>query len=169
MWSHFSAFFDFQDLNPSEDCRSVLWGFICVCFLEASLIWVCLLWNGVFPAISVKKMVSHSSAMAAITDVIWWSLRELRKERIPAIWEPSDCSHSLQRWALRKLRVWKHRILAPDSWGAYQRNDFSEPRLLHLPIHRKALNSLTWDIWFPLINNNLLMFRLPALSCKTSI
>ena len=51
--------------------------------------------------------------------------------------------------------MWKHRILAPESWGAYQRNDFSEPSLLHPPIHRKALNSLTWDIWFSLINNNL--------------
>ena len=25
------------------------------------------------------------------------------------------------------------RILAPDSWGAHQRNDFSEPRLLYFP------------------------------------
>ena len=92
------------------------------------------------------------------SQVSWWALRELRKGRIPAIWQPSDCSHS-PRWALRKLRMWKHRILAPDSWGTYQRKDFSEPRLLHLPIHRKVLNSLTWDIWFSLINNNLLMFR----------
>ena len=43
-------------------------------------------------------------------------------------------------------------VPAQDSWGAYQRNDFSEPRLLHLPIHRKVLNSLTWDIWFSLIH-----------------
>ena len=43
------------------------------------------------------------------------------------------------------------------------------PRLLHLPIYRKVLNSLTWDIWLPLINNNLLMFRLPVLCCKTSV
>ena len=57
----------------------------------------------------------------------------------------------------RKLGMWKCRTLA-DSWRAYQRNDFSEPRLLHLSIHRKALNSLTWVIWFSLINNNLLMF-----------
>ena len=35
------------------------------------------------------------------------------------------------------------------------------------PIHRKALNSLTQDIWFSLINSNLLMFRLPGLCCKT--
>ena len=58
----------------------------------------------------------------------------------------SDCNHH-RRWALRKLRMWKYRILAPDSWGTYQRNDFSEPGFLHIPIHRKALNSLTWDIW----------------------
>ena len=28
-----------------------------------------------------------------------------------------------------------------------------------LPIQRKVLNFLTWQIWFPLINNNLLMFQ----------
>ena len=48
----------------------------------------------------------------------------------------------------------------------YERNDFDEPRL---PIHRKALNYLTWNIRFPLVNNSVLMFRLPALCCKTSI
>ena len=32
----------------------------------------------------------------------------------------------------------KDRILALDSEGAYQRNNFSEPRLLHLPIHRRG-------------------------------
>ena len=35
-------------------------------------------------------------------------------------------------------------------------------------IHRKGLISLTWDIWFSLIINNLLMFWLPALCCKNS-
>ena len=44
------------------------------------------------------------------------------------------------------------KILAPDSWDEYKKKkkDFSGPRLLHLPIHRKALNFLTWDIWFSL-------------------
>ena len=46
--------------------------------------------------------------------------------------------------------------LAPNRWGAKQRNDFSELQLLHLPIHRKALNTSTWDIYFSLINDNLL-------------
>ena len=35
--------------------------------------------------------------------------------------------------------------------------------------HRKVLNSLTWDIWFSLTDNNLLTFRLLALCCKTAI
>ena len=60
----------------------------------------------------------------------------------------------------------KHRILAPDSWGACERNGFSEPRLVHLPIHRHVLNSLAWDVWFSLSHKNTLMFRLPALCCK---
>ena len=40
---------------------------------------------------------------------------------------------------------------------------------MHHPINRKALNYLTWHIWFSLTNNNLLMLRLPALCCKTPI
>ena len=67
---------------------------------------------------------------------------------------------------MEELRMWKHRTLAPHSWDAYERNDFSEPRLLHLPIHRKALNSLTWAIWFSLIHRIFLMFRLPPFCCK---
>ena len=59
-------------------------------------------------------------------------------------------------------------ILAPDSWGPYQRSDFRAPRLLYLPIPRKALNSLIWDVWFSLINSDLLMFCLSGLYCKTS-
>ena len=51
------------------------------------------------------------------------------------------------------LRWTKKEDLAPDSWGAYERSVFSEPRGLHLPIH-KMLNSLTWYLIF--------MFRLPA-------
>ena len=61
--------------------------------------------------------------------------------------------------ALRKLQMRKHRILAPDSWGVYQKNDFSEPTLLHFPIQGKVLNCFTWAIWFSFVNNNLLMFR----------
>ena len=89
-----------------------------------------------------KKMATHSSVLA-------WS--------IPGSGEPG-----------RLPPTGSHRV--GHDWGglaaaAYQRKDFSEPRLLHLPIHRKALNSLTWDIWFSLISNNLLTIRLPSLCC----
>ena len=42
----------------------------------------------------------------------------------------------------------RNRLLALDCWDGYKRNDSREPRLLHLPIPRKALNCLTWKIWF---------------------
>ena len=70
--------------------------------------------------------------------------------RMPAI-NPKATAATLHRCTLGQHRMGKHRILAPDSWGTYLRNDFSEPRLLHLPIHRKVLNSLPWDVWFSLI------------------
>ena len=71
------------------------------------------------------------------------TLRELRKEtKTPTISQSADYTRP-QRCSLRKLRVWKHRGLAPGGWGAYPRTDFSKPRLSHLPIHRKRLgNSL---------------------------
>ena len=47
----------------------------------------------------------------------------------------------------RRFRVRKHRILALESQEAYQRNDFSEPRLLHPPTDRRALNSLGLPWW----------------------
>ena len=36
-------------------------------------------------------------------------------------------------------------------------------------MQRKVLNSLSWPVWFSLINNNHLRFRLPILHCKASI
>ena len=78
-------------------------------------------------------------------------------QRPPAVRHPSDGSHSPQ-WAPGKLRMWKHKILAPESWDRDQRNDFSEPGRLHLPKHRKALNSLPGDIWFSLTYSPLLTF-----------
>ena len=62
-----------------------------------------------------------------------------------------DFSHSLQ-WASGSSGwdVKKHRVLIQDSWYAYERNNFSKPRLWHLCIYRKKLNYLTCDIWFSL-------------------
>ena len=76
----------------------------------------------------------------------------------------SHCSNP-QLCILRALRMEKHRILALDSKGVYQRNNFNEPRLLHLPYieNAKFIN----PIYLVFFNSNLLMFRLPGLPCKT--
>ena len=96
--------------------------------------------------------MSQSSSMPALQMRVSESQEHPGRKIISIIWHRSDCSHSPQ-WALR-TQVWKRRTLAPDSGGAHERNDFSEPRLLHLPIHRKVLNSLTWGIWSSLTHKN---------------
>ena len=45
---------------------------------------------------------------------------------------------------------------------------FQWAQTLHPPKHRKALDSLTSDVWFSLINNNLLMFWLPDVFLQNS-
>ena len=42
---------------------------------------------------------------------------------------------------------------APDSWITHQGNNFNEPRRLHLPIHRKVQNFLTWETLLGLKSN----------------
>ena len=59
-------------------------------------------------------------------------------EELGGMQEAAIC-HSL-RWTRKQ-------DLVSDSWGVYERNEFSEPRDLHLPIHRMP-NSLTWYLIF---------------------
>ena len=79
----------------------------------------------------------------------------------------NHCSHP-QGCTLRRLRMEKLRILGPDSWEAYQRNEFHEFQLLHPPrpsplhTHSKVLKSLTRDIWFSSTNSNPLMVQWPG-------
>ena len=63
--------------------------------------------------------------------------------KIPVIKLLRCCTPQPSVHALRRLRVRSHRILAPESRGPHQRCGFSEPRLLHLPTQRKAVNFLT--------------------------
>ena len=121
--------------------------------------------NGVFPAMSINKDVPAINDSGP-PNVNFWAWRAARKEN------NTCCLVAIRLQLLPMVRtgIWgeceTHRILTPDGWDAYERNGFSEPRLLHLPIHTKALNSLTWEAWFSLINNNVLLFRLSALCCK---
>ena len=47
-------------------------------------------------------------------------------------------------------------------------SDFRMPRLLHLSIHRKALNSLTCGVWFSLIHKNTFDGQTTCLLLQTS-
>ena len=47
-------------------------------------------------------------------------------------------------------------------------SDFRMPRLLHLSIHRKALNSLTCGVWFSLIHKNTFDDQTTCLLLQTS-
>ena len=105
--------------------------------------------NGIFPATSWTRM-SQSQWLQSPQKVSWWAPRELRKTNTCHL--VAIRLQPLRMASAEELaRVWKHRILGPDRQGAYQGNNFSEPRLLHLRIHWKVLNSLTWDSWFSLI------------------
>ena len=58
-----------------------------------------------------------------------------------------------------------------SSWGHKEvdTTEHLDKRLLYLSLHRKVLNSLTWDTWF-FFNSNPLMFQLPfCLFYKTPI
>ena len=77
--------------------------------------------------------------------VSWWALRKLRKE---TEYLPSS-NHQTADTPSSGLGC-KNTGYWPQKAEGYQRNDFSELRLLHLPKHRKALNSLRWDFWFSL-------------------
>ena len=77
-------------------------------------------------------------------------------------------------WGIYHSLSWtRKQDLAPESWGAYERNEFNEPRGLHLHIC-SMLNSFTWNLIFltaaPGIaksdwvteQQQSLMFRLPS-------
>ena len=87
----------------------------------------------------------------------------------------SQVSHIADRlftvWATREAPMGtkdviksRSRTPAPDNWDAYEWNGFSEPRCLHLPIHRRTLNALRYLVF--LNQQSSLTFRLPARCCK---
>ena len=115
-----------------------------------SLSWkVGFLRNGVFAAISVKKKKKghHSHQRLQSPQMVsWWALSKLMKERVsPSSSDQTTLTPHSEPWGNSGC---ENRIRAPDSWDTFQRNDFSEPRLLHLPTYWKVLNSLTGDTDF---------------------
>ena len=72
-------------------------------------------------ALCYKNVICHNSEECCSLQVIW----------------------PLQISTLKGFRMEKHRILSLKSENPYQSNAFNKPRLLHLPIHRNVLKSLT--------------------------
>ena len=104
-----------------------------------------------------KQSMSQSSVISALQ--CQWALRELKKQTNKKKKHLPSSSRGLQPLPTvspEETQNVKTKDAGPGSWGAYQRNDFSEHRPLHILIHRK-LNSLTWDIWFSLVSNHILM------------
>ena len=118
------------------------------------------------PAILInKKCYSHQRFLASKCE---WGL--------PKHWSSRCCQPPqwlLRSWGNAWSKANKGTELAPDSWGAYERNEFSEPRGLHLPIC-SMLNSFTWNLIFLIAAPGIaksdwvtepqqsLMFRLPS-------
>ena len=131
-----------------------------------------LMTNGVFPAISMIRQAETSqpswpfnceflspeepSKNNACYQAIHWAAASAHSEH----WRTGGRGGWRDRGRCEKNKQ-TNRIPAPESWDSCERKGFSEPRLLHLPLHRKAQNSFSWHTWFPIINN-FLMFRLPA-------
>ena len=84
-----------------------------------------------FPAWSVNKEATVTSNSSS-PNVSSWALRAFRKEKNES-GNHQACNHSP-----RESRRWKNRLLAQDSWDAYGKEWFREPRLLHLPIKEKC-------------------------------
>ena len=129
-----------------------------------------------FPLISEKWNISchinkqgcHSHQLLQSSNMTRWSLKEHRKEK-NTCYLATIRQQPLPKVSPRETGCEKHKILAPDSWGLYQRDGVVRPDSCIFPHIKKALNSSTQVVWFSLINNNLLMYRLPTLCCKTSI
>ena len=100
------------------------------------------------PAISInKKCHSHQRFLASKCE---WELPKLQSTK--CLHPHRDCRGAWVK-GMQEAAIWhsfrwtRKQDLAPDSWDAYERNEFSEPRGLHLSIQRR-LNSLTWYLIF---------------------
>ena len=95
-----------------------------------------------------------------------WALRKLRIETGCCYGATSLYSHP-QQCAPWRLRMGKHKILAPKSCVHIKGTMSRSPDFCIFPHIKKALISVAWDIWFSLTNRNLLKF-LPGICCKSS-
>ena len=112
--------------------------------LVTHCLWVCLfraLWNENVSCHINKQELSQPSLISGLQT--WMRAPKTVIQRmLPPLM--GDCWRA---GGMQEARWKKKQDLTPDSWDAYERNEFSEPRGLRLSIQRR-LNSLTWYLIF---------------------
>ena len=112
------------------------------------------LWNeNISCHINKQKCHSHQRYLASNCE---WGLPKLRSRGCshtppPHSSDGRGCCHSPHSsgdcWGVGRKQGEQGNRTGPDSWSAWEKNECSEPRGLHLPIHR-MLNSLTGYLIF---------------------
>ena len=88
-----------------------------------------------------RTALQHFSLLTHWTCSVWMqnvSCHMSEQKMWPSSHQPLQLPPAVH---LRGSRIETSRILALENDNAYQRNDFTEPRLLHLPRHTKPPNS----------------------------
>ena len=116
--------------------------------------------NGVFPTISVNKSVTAFSNSSP-PSVNFWVQRAPKKNNTCY---PAAIIHSPQ-WVSRGMGDVKNTGYWPQIAEMHIKSIIlvNPDSCIFLYIKKCQI---PWDIWFSLINNNLLMFRLSAFCCK---
>ena len=114
---------------------------------RATTICLIILWEDDEKWVSCHISKQRISQPSAVSHHRWWVAEPWGNSEGKSICYPATirCSHSLW-WALRNSGCENTGYWLQIAEIQYQRNDFNEPRLLHLPIHERALNSLTWNV-----------------------
>ena len=115
------------------------------------------MWNENISCYTNKQDMSQPSAISGLQ--MWMRAPQTVIQKMLLLPHPHRTPHPRGDWWL--LSCWgggmqeaaicyfskwtRKQYLAADNWGAYERNEFSEPRGLHLSIQR-MLNSLTWQL-----------------------
>ena len=136
-----------------------------MCYLGMVLTHTVEKWN---TSCHISKQRCHSHQQLQSSNVSGGAPRALRKER-----RTCDCQAAATPCGEPQgsSECKKYKILAQIA-EMHIKGMVSyapQPRFLHLPLCRKALNSLIWVIWFSLVNSNLSTFRLPVLCRRASI
>ena len=99
--------------------------------------------------ISIQR-ISQSSAITALMSAGEFWGNTGRKEYLPSSNPQAAATLCDEPWG---SSGWESTGHWPQRAEEHiKKKDFTEPKPLNLPIHRKVLNSLTWDIWFSLIH-----------------